>query len=152
MAGRYLIIDAHNVIFAIPELLSLHRRSPAAARTELLNRMLRHQDASGFRVVVVFDGGTAAGPQTEISGPAGVQVFYANAGLQADTIIERLAAKYAGQHEIRIASNDAMVRQTALSFGATCLSVATLQEEMASAEADLQQALRRHRATGRTRP
>jgi len=60
MAKQFLLVDAHNVIFAHPDLATRHRRSPAAAREELVRLLERHQDASGMRVVVVFDGGSGA--------------------------------------------------------------------------------------------
>ena len=55
------------------------------------------QDMTGQRVVVVFDG--TGRRLTEEREDGGIQVFYADAGQTADSVIERLAAKYAKQFD-----------------------------------------------------
>ena len=52
---RFLLVDAHSVIFGWPELRALHRRHMEAAREQLIQRLAAYQDASGTRVVAVFD-------------------------------------------------------------------------------------------------
>ena len=39
MAKQFLLVDAHNVIFARPDLAACHRRSPATAREELQHEL-----------------------------------------------------------------------------------------------------------------
>ena len=122
---RYLLVDAHGVIFSWPELHELHRRNGLAAREELTRRLTAYQDASGVRVVVVFDGkGVRSNSDTV---PGGIQVFYSGGGKTADCIIERLAAKYAGEHEITAATNDNLVQQTVITFGGLAISVEALR-------------------------
>lgn len=122
---RYLLVDAHSVIFSWPELHELHRRNGLAAREELTRRLTAYQDASGVRVVVVFDGkGVRSNSDTA---PGGIQVFYSGGGKTADCIIERLAAKYAGEHEITAATNDNLVQQTVITFGGLAISVEALR-------------------------
>lgn len=145
MSQRFLLVDGHNVIFAWPELRGLHARRTEAARDELIHILTRYQDVSGVRVVVAFDGGTAQRPQSATSGDAGIQVFYANAGRQADTILERLVAKYAARHDITVASGDAMIRQTAITFGASVITTDALRDEIARADAELARALEQRR-------
>ena len=113
----YLIVDGHSVIFTWPELRRLHARRTALARDELVKILTEYQDASGVRVVAVFDGKGAKA--NEDSAPGGIQIFYSAAGQTADAIVERLVAKYAGQHEITVATSDLMEQQTATSFGAS---------------------------------
>jgi predicted RNA-binding protein with PIN domain len=95
---RYLIVDGHSVIFAWPELRRLHTRRTALARDELVKILTEYQDASGVRVVAVFDGKGLK--PNEDSTPGGIQVFYSATGQTADAIVERLVAKYGEQHEI----------------------------------------------------
>src|SRR5258708_7385952 len=117
---RFLIVDGHSVIFTWPELRKLHARRMALARDELVKLLTAYQDASGVRVVVVFDGqGQELGDATA---PGGIQIFYSATGQTADTIVERLVAKYAGQHEITVATSDHMEQQTATTFGALVVS------------------------------
>lgn len=140
---RYLIVDGHSVIFAWAELRSLHQRRTASARDELVRRLTQYQDATGIHVVVVFDGrGVKQGDATE---PGGIQVFYSKTGQTADTIVERLCARYAQEHDLTVATDDHMERQTALSFGASTISSEMLRGLLDSAGADLQRRIQKQR-------
>ncbi|MEO6741692.1 MAG: NYN domain-containing protein [Chthoniobacteraceae bacterium] len=140
---RYLLVDAHSVIFSWPELHDLHRRNGLAAREELTRRLTAYQDASGVRVVVVFDGkGAQSNSETA---PGGVQVFYSGGGKTADCIIERLAAKYAGEHEITTATNDHLVQQTVITFGGLAISVEALRAIIDEGDRDVTRRIRRLR-------
>lgn len=148
MAKQYLLVDAHNVIFAQPDLAARHRGSPAAAREELVRLLERHQDASGVRVVVVFDGGSGAKASSHLSGAAGVQVIYAQAGQSADAMIERLVLKYGQTHQLTVATNDNLIRTAAAAAGAATIGSETLFEEIRRAEDEMRgtlQQLRRRR-------
>jgi uncharacterized protein len=137
---RYLIVDGHSVIFTWPELRALHNRRTALARDELVKILTEYQDASGVRVVAVFDGkGTKA---NEDSAPGGIQIFYSAAGQTADAIVERLVAKYAGQHEITVATSDLMEQQTATSFGALVVSAEGLRDWLDDARRELARQLK----------
>ena len=121
---RYLLVDAHSVIFAWPELLALHQRRNALARDELVRRLTLYQDASSYRVVAVFDGkGVSAAAHSE---PGGIQIFYSSSKQTADSIIERLVAKYAPHHDLTVVTNDHLEQLTVSSFGAIAVPVETL--------------------------
>jgi len=140
---RYLIVDGHSVIFAWPELRKLHDRRTGSAREELIRTLTAYQDASGVRVVAVFDG--KGEKSNEDSSPGGIQVFYSAAGQTADAIVERLVAKYASQHEITVATDDHMEQQTATSFGALVVSAEGLRAWFDDAQKDLQRQIKAHR-------
>ena len=126
MRARYLIVDGHSVIFAWPELRKLHQRRPYLAREALIKRLRNYQDWTGIRVVAVFDG---AGPRlTEISEPGEVHVFYSKRGQTADTIVERLASKYAGRFDLSVATSDSLERQTVHASGANWISPEMLRQ------------------------
>ena len=144
-ARNFLLVDAHNIIFARPELASLHRRNPAAARAELVKILERHQDTGLTRVVVIFDGGSGPKAESELSGAAGVQVIYPRSGQTADAIIERLVVKYAGVHRITVATNDGLVRTAAVAAGASTISAESLFDEIGAGEADLRSTMERLR-------
>jgi predicted RNA-binding protein with PIN domain len=140
---RYLIVDGHSVIFAWPELRAMHGRRTVAARETLSRLLTTYQDASGVRVVAVFDGkGEKA---SEASEPGGIQIFYSSAGQTADEIVERLVAKYAKQHDLMVATDDGLERQTAISFGADVVSTENLRHLLADAETDLSRRIQQHR-------
>lgn len=138
-----LLVDCHSVIFAWPELRKLHGRRTALAREAFIQLLTQYQDATGVHVVAVFDG---AGPKpSEETLPGGIQIFYSAAGQTADAIIERLAAKYEGQHEITVATADHMVQTTALSFGANAISLEHLRMLLKDADTELQRMLKKSR-------
>ena len=140
---RYLLVDGHSVNFAWEDLRKMHSRRSASARDELIRRLTAYQDATGVRVVAVFDGKGDA--TNEASEPGGIQIFYSGAGQDADAIVERLAAKYASQHEMSVATDDHMERQTAETFGAIAISTDHLRALLGSAEGDLARRIKQHR-------
>lgn len=140
---RYLLIDAHSVIFAWPELRALHLRNGLAAREDLTRRLTAYQDATGVRVVVVFDGKGAR--LTADKMPGGSQVFYSGRGNTADDIIERLAAKYGSEHDITVATNDRLEQQTVITFGGFAISVEALRELIGEADKDVSRRIRQWR-------
>lgn len=135
--ASYLIVDGHSVIHAWPELLKLHRVSAKRhlAREELLKRMRHLQDMTGERVVVVFDGrGAGVSEERETEG---LQVFYADAATTADAVVERLAARHAATHRIRVVSADGMVRDSVMASGADWMSPDGLRGECERAETEM---------------
>lgn len=142
MAGdelSFIIVDGHSVMHAWPE-LKVHQRvasKRAVAREELLKRMRTLQDMSGSRVVVVFDG--TQSQTTEEREKQGLQVFYADSATTADTVIERLAARYAKKHPLRVVSADGMVRETVMAFGADWISPDTLKDLCERAESAMRE-------------
>ena len=140
---RYLLIDAHSVIFSWPELHALHLRNGLLAREELIRRVTAYQDATGVRVVVAFDGkGARSSSEKE---PGGIQVFYAGGGNTADEIIERLAAKYSAEHEITVATDDRLEQQTVITFGGLAISVDGLRKLLEEAGRDVTRRIRQWR-------
>lgn len=145
MARNFLLVDAHNLIFARPELADLHRRNPAAARERLTRLLERYQDATGTRVVAVFDGGSQPRPTSELSGSSGIQTLYPQSGQSADAILERLVLKYASVHHLTVASNDNLVRTAAAAAGAGVLDVTALFDDISRADGELASSLDRLR-------
>jgi predicted RNA-binding protein with PIN domain len=141
--AKYLIVDAHSAIFAWPDLRALHSRRNILARDELIKLLTEYQDFTGVKVVAVFDGqGSKA---SEVSQPGGIQVFYSAHGQTADSIIERLVAKYAKQHEILVATSDMLEQETVTSFGATSVSAELLKQMLDDCRVDLKRELKRRK-------
>jgi predicted RNA-binding protein with PIN domain len=140
---RFLLVDAHSVIFACADLRAIHQRHMEAAREQLIQRLNAYQDATGTRVVVVFDGrGERA---QEEKRPGSVQIFYSGKKGGADQVIERLVAKYSQEHEMTVATNDRLVQQTCITFGGLAINVEGLLEEMDRADQDIARRLRKLR-------
>jgi len=138
---RYLLVDGHSIIFAWPDLRKIHSRRSGAGRDELIRRLTKYQDASGVYVVIVFDGrGAKTSDATEVGG---IQVLYSGSQTTADTVIERLCARYGQEHDLTVATDDHMEQQTALTFGASAISSETLRQLLEEAGADLQKRIKR---------
>jgi len=123
--AQYLIVDGHSVIFAWPELRVLHERRTSLARDALVKRLRDYQDWTGVNVAVVFDG---RGPAVSVtSDPGEIQIFYSAEGQTADSIIERLASKYAPRFKLLVATSDFLEQETASACGADCISAEALR-------------------------
>ena len=141
--ARFLLVDAHSAIFAWPELRALHARRMLLARESLVKTLTEYQDITGIRVVAVFDG--QGGKTAETTEPGGIQVFYSGQGQSADSVIERLAAKYGREHDLTVATNDLLEQDTVASFGAVCVSVEILHGLIEEARAGFTRESKRHR-------
>jgi len=125
MRAQYLIVDGHSVIFAWPELRRLHRRRSSLARDALVKKLRDYQDWTGIRVAVVFDGKR---PTISVSSdPGEIQIFYSRKGQTADSIVERLASKYAERFKLLVATSDILEQETANASGAECISPEALR-------------------------
>jgi uncharacterized protein len=123
---QYLLVDGHSIIFSWPELRLLHTRRTSLARDALVKQLRDYQDWSGVQVVVVFDGrGPSVSHQAE---PGEIQIFYSRVGQTADSIIERLASKYAERFRLIVATGDYLEQETASASGAETLSPEGLRE------------------------
>ena len=126
MRPQYLLVDGHSIIFAWPELRSLHERRTSLAREALTRQLRDFQDWTGIRVVVVFDGrGSTVSHNAE---PGEIQVFYSRLGQTADSIIERLASKYAERYRLIVATGDYLEQETASASGAETVSPEGLRD------------------------
>ncbi len=140
---EYLIVDAYSVIYAWPEFRALHHRRLSLAREALIRALTDYHDYTGIHTVVVFDGQGAK--PTEATEPGGIQIFYSGNGLSADSIIERLVAKYAKERPITVATGDLLEAQTVITFGGMCISPETLYERLEEASQGFRRDLERHR-------
>jgi predicted RNA-binding protein with PIN domain len=134
MEVDYLLVDGHSVIFAWPELRALHQRRTALAREALVKQLRDYQDWSGIRVIVVFDGRGVGISEEAV--PGEIQIFYSPAGKTADSIIERLASKYAGRFRLLVATADYLEQETASASGAETISPERLRELLKGARGD----------------
>ena len=131
------------MIFAWPQLREAHSRRNHSARETLVKQLTEYQDFTGVHVAVVFDGkGVRVSEETA---PGGIQVFYSGAGQTADDVIERFVAHYGKENDITVATEDMLERQTAVTFGAQCLSAEGLRDLLDGTQKDLARALKQRK-------
>ena len=126
---RVYIVDGHSVIFSTPELREYHGagKQGEVARNELIRTLTDFQDRNDVKVILVFDGqgrNNKPEPRQEMD----IMVIYSRARQTADSVIERLAAKYAERYDINVVSNDRAVLDTVSSSGAHAMSVRSMWE------------------------
>ena len=136
MKQKILIVDGHSMIFQWPELSRNYATGGASVRETLVRMLTSLQDNSGWTVAVVFDG-RGDKPSSE-GNPGGIKIFYSKDGQTADSIIERLAAKYSTGCDVTVATDDHLERTTVESFGAASISSRQLQSEIEAAAKDVQ--------------
>ena len=115
---RYLFIDAHNVIFACPDLKALLRTNQDAARDALVERVMPIHDAESYRIVLVLDSQQARVSVFQSQQAARFEYVYAPAELSADGAIERMVARLAAPEQAIVVSNDLLVRESICASGA----------------------------------
>ena len=133
---RVLLVDGHSVIFRWPELANQHRERTERARNSLIQLLTAYQDSTGIHVVVVFDGKGSKLDQST-NQPGGIQIFYSQANKTADSVIERIVAKYAARYQVTVATDDHLEQQTTMSLGGEVISTEQLKENMRLAEREL---------------
>jgi len=140
---RVLIVDGHSMIFQWPDLAAMHASNPARAREALIRMLDGLRDGSNQHVVLVFDG---KGTRTQEAGePHHIQVFYSKSGQTADSVIERLVAKYGSSYAVTVATDDRLEQTTVATFGGSSISSLHLRAEIDNANRDLSERLRRLR-------
>ena len=144
MKPRVLIVDGHSMIFQWPDLdtsaRQTHRGRPRIPRQNAYGPSGQHRLAC-YRGLRWRRGQT----HSRTSCPQGIQVFYSTADQSADSVIERLAAKYSDRYEVTVATDDLMERTTVASFGANSMSAWQFREEIETAGRDLDERLRQMR-------
>lgn len=116
-----LFVDGLNVLRRDPELRTLERRDPAAARAELI-RLLGHGTLARFEVVVVFDGPALPGAVGGKRQPGSRRVNVRYAGAEtADALIAALATS-----RDTIATDDRALARETLDTGPAVWSVPQL--------------------------
>jgi len=139
----HVYIDAYSVIYAWPDLMAAHRRSPPRARAELVGRLTQLADSTHLPVTVVFDGGRRTKPSTDRPLVHRMEVRYSEPGETADAVIERRVAAHGRSERVLVVTNDRVEQMTVESFGAETMSAQGLAEWIERERATLERSLDR---------
>jgi hypothetical protein len=116
---RHLIVDGYNLLKGAPRYAADVSRDVGGARERLIAD-LGARAAEGERVTVVFDGGANPHSDGEPVSVGGVTVVFSPAGVDADTVIEALAAEARAVGEpTEIVTSDAATRWTSMGGAVT---------------------------------
>lgn len=132
--ARHLIVDAFNVIHALPHLKEvLQSLGEAPARERLANEVACLHDPHALRLTLVFDG---QGPNVTIEHPTKHDSYthiFSPAGASADSIIERMARNSRNPSGLTVVSNDHAISEVVRSVGGFIMSADQLADWVARA-------------------
>ncbi len=144
MAGRkkspgeeYLLVDGYNIIFAWDELRELSERDLAAARGKLADILCNYQGYRKCTLILVFDAYKVEGNPGEVVKYHNIHIVYTKEAETADQYIEKTVRKISRNHEVTVATSDALEQVIILGQGARRMSAAGLKEEVELAIAEI---------------
>lgn len=151
MALVRILVDGYSLLHAWQELAPGKPRFSAAAREELINRLIRYYDACGTPITVVFDGANTDITSTSFPSTPEMEIIYSRPGQTADQLIERVAHRLSSYGEVQVVTDDLAERSTVVSVGAMFSSCLGFIQTVENALAELERAVKILNRTERTK-
>ncbi|MDF7806147.1 NYN domain-containing protein [Pontiellaceae bacterium B12219] len=120
MRPVWLIIDGYNVLHMVDELKALLNSDIELARHRLIRMIEGPALRMARQTTVVFDG-KEAGQDAALTSKH-LEIYYSPGKHTADTIIERLVARYSTPEKILVVTSDRAEANAVLSDGAQVMS------------------------------
>lgn len=140
---QYLLVDGYNVIHAWPELQELAQENMDLARIRLLDALSSYQALKKNRIIVVFDAYQVEHRTVaEVVDYHNIHVVFTKGAQTADEYIEKFAHEHKGEHDIVVATSDALQQVIIRSAGCALLSARELKEELETVRAKAEGAYR----------
>ena len=130
---EYLLVDGYNVIHAWPKLKELAEINMAAARDRLIDLLSNYQGYRKMRLILVFDAYKVEGGVERTIHHHNIHVVYTREAETADHYIERTVMFMSKQHQITVATSDAIEQMIVLGQGALRMSAEGLYQEVKQA-------------------
>ena len=127
---EYLLVDGYNVIFSWEELNALAKENMDAARTKLMDILCNYQGFKKCILILVFDAYKVKGSVGELQEYHNIHVVYTKEAETADTYIEKVTHEIAREHQVTVATSDALEQLIIMGQGAIRYSSADLKEEI----------------------
>ena len=131
MQPDWLLIDGYNLLHTADELVDLLRTDLQLARHRLVRMVENTAHRMAAQTTIVFDG-REAGQDNALTSKH-LEIYYSPGKHTADTIIERLVARFPNPDKILVITSDRAESDTVLSSGARVMSS---QEFMAQCKID----------------
>jgi predicted RNA-binding protein with PIN domain len=139
----YLLVDGYNIIHAWDGLRALAREDLEGARLRLIDLLRDYQGWKGCRVIVVFDAYKVKGNPGSVERAGEVTVVYTKEAETADMYIERATYDLGRKHRVRVATSDGLEQLIILGHGATRMSAAELEAEVADVRRKIRESIGR---------
>lgn len=114
---QYVIVDGYNLIFAWDELKTLAADSMDLARTRLADMLSNYAGYTKNETVLVFDAYRTPQSSAARGEYHNIRVAYTDMGETADMYIERIANEIGRNYDVRVVTNDSLIRLSALRSG-----------------------------------
>lgn len=114
---QYIIVDGYNIIFASQELSALAREKLGLARGRLMDMLSNYCGFTKRELVLVFDGFRTPGNPGSREEYHNIHVAFTKDGETADAYIERIADNIGKNYDVRVVTNDNLIRLSALRSG-----------------------------------
>lgn len=117
---RYLVIDAYNVMNAVPEFGRGMQEDLEAARDAMIHKMIELSHYTREHVVLVFDAYLVKNPIEKVEDREGIRIVFTRYTQTADAYIEQLVSQLSGdiRNEIRVVTRDLAEQQIVMGKGA----------------------------------
>lgn len=144
MAFVRILVDGYSLLHYWGELAPHKPRFSAAAREELIQRLLQYNDATSIPITVVFDGTSGGAAREGTPSSSDVEILYSHTGQTADQIIERAAHRLIDYGEVLVVTDDMAERNTVESAGALSSSCANFVRAIEAVREQFERDLRRY--------
>lgn len=114
---QYIIVDGYNLIFASQELSALAWEKLDLARGRLMDMLSNYCGFTKRELVLVFDGFRTPGNPGSREEYHNIHVAFTKDGETADAYIERIADNIGKNYDVRVVTNDNLIRLSALRSG-----------------------------------
>ncbi len=138
-----MLVDGYNLLHRQRALAGDFPPHSQPARHHLIRSLLLYQDATGNRVVAVFDGRSPSRRDCTGEASGGLEVIYSPEGRTADGIIEELAERYRPWGGALVITDDLVQQSMVESLGGMALGTGWLVREMEEAQRRMEERVRR---------
>lgn len=127
---QYVIVDGYNLIFGWDKLKVLAADSMDLARTRLADMLSSYAGYTKAETVLVFDAYRTPNSVGAKSEYHNIHLAYTADGETADMYIERMANDIGKNYDVRVVTNDGLIRLSALRSGVLRCSVKEFAAEL----------------------
>lgn len=127
---EYLLVDGYNIIFAWEDLRQLAKINIESARNKLMDILCNYQGFHKCVLILVFDAYRVEGGQGSVQKYHNIDVVFTKEAETADQYIEKTAHKLTRNHQVTVATSDALEQVIIYGQGARRLSARELLEDV----------------------
>ena len=138
---EYILVDGYNIIFDWESLKKLADEDINFAKNKLMDMLCNYTAYQNCKTILVFDAYKVKGNTGTVESYHNISVVYTKEAETADMYIEKVTHKIAKNHNVKVATSDALSQMIILGHGALRLSARAFEQEVLSAEKSMRDIL-----------